>query len=211
MIKSGHLSLAGALRRGGMAVPVLALALAACAPGSAGGRPAADAAGSASVGSAAAGSSHGATFHGTFYVRAQEHNKPTAWHVTRTFTQRVRSVPNCAAAARSGMSAGAFRVPSPSAPQPRARIQVTRFRGPGTYPPQVMKHDKSDTIFLGHAAGIRSGAYVITTSAPGAAQGEEVLFLNTDGSGQLVYSGAHLNGQAGSPAVAGLISWSCTS
>jgi hypothetical protein len=41
--------------------------------------------------------------------------------------------------------------------------------------------------------------------------GKEVLFLNSNGSGQLVYSEAHLDGKASSPAVAGLISWSCTS
>ena len=74
-----------------------------------------------------------------------------------------------------------------------------------------MKHDKSDSIFLGKNAGMQGGTYLITTSARGAAQGKEVLFLNKDASGQLVYSQAHLDGKAGSPAVAGLISWSCSS
>ncbi len=69
----------------------------------------------------------------------------------------------------------------------------------------------SDTILLGQNAGMQGGTYIITTSAHAAAQGKEVLFLNKDGSGQLVYSQAHLDGNASSPAVAGLISWSCTS
>jgi len=41
--------------------------------------------------------------------------------------------------------------------------------------------------------------------------GKEVLFLRKDGSGQLDYTGAHLNGRAADPAVSGLILWSCTS
>ena len=204
MIKPDRPSLARAARRGGLAVPLLALALAAC--GSSGGSPAM----SESSGSVS-GPGDGAMFHGTIYVSGQVHNKPTTWHVTKTFTERVPGVQNCAAAARSGMATGIFRVPSPTAPLPEANIEVTGFRGPGTYPPQVMKHDKSDTILLGQNAGMQSGTYIITTSAHGAAQGKEVLFLNKDGSGQLVYSQAHLDGKASSPAVAGLISWSCTS
>lgn len=203
MIKPDRPSLARAARRG-MAVPLLALALAAC--GSSGGPPSM----TESSGSVT-GLGDGAMFHGTIYVSGQVHNKPTTWHVTKTFSERVPDVPNCAAAAKSGMATGIFRVPSPAAPLPEANIEVTGFRGPGTYPPQVMKHDKSDTILLGQNAGMQSGTYIITTSAHGAAQGKEVLFLNKDGSGQLVYSQAHLDGKASSPAVAGLISWSCTS
>jgi hypothetical protein len=201
MTKPDRPSLVRGLRR---AVPALALALAAC--GSAGGQPPAPRSPAPVVGPFA-----GVTFHGTFYVSGQVHNKPTSWHVTRTFTDTVRTVRSCAEAARSGMAAGIFRVPSPRAPLPQADIEVTGFRGPGTYPPQVMKHDKSDSIFLGQNAGMQSGTYLITTSAHGAAQGREVLFLNKDGSGQLVYSQAHLDGKAASPAVAGLISWSCSS
>jgi hypothetical protein len=202
MIKPDRPSLARAARRGGLAVPLLALALAAC--GSSGGSPAM----SESSGSVPG---DGAMFHGTIYVSGQVHNKPTTWHVTKTFTERVPGVQNCAAAARSGMATGIFRVPSPAAPLPEADIEVTGFRGPGTYPPQVMKHDKSDTIQLGQNAGTQSGTYIITTSAHGAAQGQEALVLYKNGSGQLVYSQAHLDGKASSPAVAGLISWSCTS
>jgi len=182
-----------------------ALTLAAC--GSSGGQPPA-----APSSGGATGPGTGATFHGTIYISGQVDNKPTTWHVTKTFTERMPAVRNCAAVAASGMADGTFRVPSPAAPLPEASIEVAGFRGPGTYPPQVMKHDKSDSIFLGQGSGtMKSGTYVITTSAHGAAQGEEVLFLNKDGSGQLVYSEAHLDGRAASPAVAGLISWSCTS
>lgn len=187
-----------------LAAPALALVLAAC--GSAGGQP-----GTTPSGSTVTRPAPGVTFHGTIYVSGLVHNKPTMWHVTKAFTDRVPTVRSCADAATSGMAAGTFRVPSPQAPLPEANIEVTAFRGPGTYPPRVMKHDKSDSISLGHTAGMRSGTYLITTTAPGAAQGEEVLFVNKDGSGQLVYSEAHLDGKAGGPAVAGLISWSCSS
>lgn len=204
MIKTDSPSLARLPRRGRMAVPVVALALAAC--GSSAGQPP-KAASSQSV----TGPGDGAIFHGLIYVSGLVHNKPTTWHVTKTFTERVPDVPNCAAAAESGMAAGIFRVPSPASPLPEANIEVAGFRGPGTYPPQVMKHDKSDTILLGESAGMQSGTYIITTSAHGAAQGKEVLFVKKDGSGQLDYSEAHLNGRASSPAVAGIISWSCTS
>lgn len=204
MTKPDRPSLARDRQRPVLATSVLALALAAC--GSAGGHPVATPSSTSRLGSPA-----GVTFHGTIYVSGLVHNKPTAWHVTKTFTDRVLTVRTCAEAATSGMAAGTFRVPSPQAPLPEANIEVTSFRGPGMYPPQVMKHDKSDSISLGHAAGIQRGTYQITTSAPGAAPGKEVLFLNKDGSGQLVYSEAHLNGKAGGPAVAGLISWSCSS
>lgn len=212
MIKPDRPSLARRVLRGGiaapplalsLAVPLLALGLAACA--SSGGQPAAT-----SSSHTVTGPADGATFHGTIYVSGQVNNKPTPWHLTKTFTERIPTARNCAAVAASGMATGVFRVPSPAAPLPQANIEVTGFRGPGTYPPQVMKHDKSDSIFLGQSAGMQSGTYVITTDSRGAAAGKEVLFLNKDGSGQLVYSEAHLNGKAGSPAVAGLISWSCS-
>jgi hypothetical protein len=204
MTKPDRPSLARGLPRTVLAAPALALVLAACS--SVGGQPLATHSSAPVVGPVA-----GVTFHGTIYVSGQVGNKPTTWHVTKTFTDVVRTVRTCAEAARSGMAAGIFRVPSPQPPLPRANIEVTGFRGPGTYPPQVMKHDKSDSIFLGENAGMQSGSYLITTSAQGAAQGKEVLFLNKDGSGQLVYSQAHLDGKAGRPAVAGLISWSCSS
>jgi hypothetical protein len=204
MIKSDRPSLARAARRCGMAAPVLVLVLAAC--GSSGGQPA----GAASP-PPAARPGDGATFHGTIYVSGVVRNRPTTWHVLKSFTQRVATVQNCAAAARYGMATGIFRVPSPAAPLPVANIEVTGFRGPGTYPPPLLKRDKSDTISLGQTTGMQRGTYVITTSARGAALGKEVLVLNKDGSGQLDYSEAHLNGSSGSPALAGVILWKCTS
>ena len=209
MIKPDRPSLARAVRRGRLAVPGLALALAAstlaaCSSDGNGGT-------GAVTPPPGPGPGDGATFHGTIYVSGQVHNKPTTWHVTKTFTERVPTVQNCTEAAKSGMAAGIFRVPSPTAPLPEANIEVTGFRGPGTYPPQMLKHDKADTILLGQNGGMQSGTYVINKPAHGVAQGKEVLFLNKDGSGELVYSQAHLDGKAASPAVAGLISWSCTS
>ena len=187
-----------------LAVPVLGLAAVACS--SAASPPAAT-----STSTPVSGPVAGATFHGTIYVSGQVNNKPTRWHVTKTFTDRMPTVRNCAEAAKSGMAAGIFRVPSPQAPLPQDNIEVAGFRGPGTYTPQVMKRDKSDSIFLGQDLGTQGGTYVITKSAHGITPGKEVLFLSPNGSGQLVYSEAHLDGKAASPAVAGLISWSCTS
>ena len=209
MIKPDRPSLARAARRGRLAVPGLVLALAA------GALAACSSAGTGGTGAATPpanpGPGDGATFHGTIYVSGQVHNKPTTWHLTKTFTERVPTVQNCTEVAKSGMSAGIFRVPSPTAPLPEANIEIAGFRGPGTYPPPALKHDKADTIRLGQNGGMQSGTYIINKPAHGVAQGKEVLFLNKDGSGELVYSQAHLNGKAASPAVAGLISWSCTS
>ena len=204
MIKVDRPSLARAARRCGLAIPVLALALAAC--GSSGGQPA-----GAPSPPPAVGPSDGATFHGTIYVSGLVHNRPTTWHVLKSFTQRVATVQNCAAAAKYGMAAGMFRVPSPAAPLPVANIEVTGFRGPGSYPPPLLKRDKSDTISLGQTTGMKSGTYVITTSARGAPQGKEALVVYKDGSGQLDYSEAHLKGSTSSPALAGVILWKCTS
>jgi hypothetical protein len=204
MRKPRRPSLSRDFPRAVLAASALALVLAAC--GSAGAQPPPADSSAPVIGPVA-----GVTFHGTLYISGQVDNKPTTWHVTKTFTDRVPAVRTCADAAQSGMAAGIFRVPSPQAPLPEARIEVTGFRGPGTYPPQVMKHDKSDSILLGQNSGLQRGTYLITTSAHGTAQGKEVLFLNKDGSGQLVYSQAHLDGKAASPAVAGLISWSCSS
>jgi hypothetical protein len=207
MMKSEIPSLVRHALRGGLAISAVALAAAACS--SSGGAPTA---GSVSTG-AGSGPVLGATFHGTIYVSGQVHNKPTTWHETKTFTYRDASVRNCAAAAKSGDTTddGVFEVPTPQAPLPQDNIEITGFHGPGTYPPNVLKRDKGDTIFLTQASGTKPGKYVITTSAHGVTAGKEVLFLNSNGSGQLVYSEAHLDGKASSPAVAGLISWSCTS
>lgn len=203
MIMRHRPSLARSVARAGLAVSALALGVAACS--SAASPP------SGAPTSATDGPLDGATIHGTIYISGQVHNKPTTWHETKAFTETVRTVQNCAALAKSGMTDGIFQVPSPQAPLPQADIEVANFRGPGTYPPQVMKRDKSDSIMVGRNSGTQSGRYVITASAHGVTPGKEVLFLNPNGSGQLVYSEAHLNGKATGPAVAGLISWSCTS
>jgi hypothetical protein len=200
MIKRHRPSLAS----GCLALAALTLGLAAC---SSAGKPAAG----TSSPAAAPGPPLGATLHGEIYISGQVHNRPTTWNETKTFTETIAGVRNCAAFARSGVPDGIFRVPSPDAPLPVADIEVAGFRGPGTYPPAVMKRDKSDSILLGADSGTQSGRYVITASAHGITPGREVLFLNPNGSGQLVYSAAHLNGEASEPAVAGLISWTCTS
>jgi hypothetical protein len=204
MITRHRPSLARSFARAGLAISALALGIAAC---SSGGSPPA---GGVTDGTGS-GPMNGATIHGTIYISGQVDNKPTTWHETKAFTETLRTVRNCAALAKSGMADGIFQVPSPQAPLPQADIEVTGFRGPGTYPPQVMKHDKSDSIMVDQDSGTQSGRYVITASAHGVTPGKEVLFLNANGSGQLVYSEAHLNGKAAEPAVAGLIAWSCTS
>jgi hypothetical protein len=199
MIKRHRPSLA----RGCLAIAALTFGVAAC---SSGGSPP-PSGGSANI----EGPLGGATLHGEIYISGQVNNKPTTWHETKTFTETIPGVGNCANFAKSGVSDGIFRVPSPDAPLPVADIEVKGFRGPGTYPPAVMKRDTSDSIVMGGDSGTQRGRYIITDPAPGITQGKEVLFLNRAGSGQLVYSEAHLNGKASEPAVAGLISWTCTS
>jgi hypothetical protein len=178
-----------------VAAPAVALAVAAC--GGSGTHRA------ATVGATSARPLPGATFRGTIYVTT-----PTS-RFTKTFTERVAGVASCAAAARTGDGHGTFRVPSPSAPGPQADIEVTSFHGPGTYTPTMLRRDRADTILLTGKAG--TSQYVITSPASGSAHGKEMLFLQKDGSGQLDYSGAHLNGRARDPTVAGLIQWICTS
>jgi hypothetical protein len=145
----------------------------------------------------------GATFSGTIYVSTE------STEVTKAFVDHVANVANCAAAAAKGDFGSAFKVPSPSLPEPEANVEVTGFHGPGTYPPAVLAKDSSDTILLPGKAG--TSQYVLTSSQANHSQGKEVLFLAKNGSGQLVYSDAHLDGNASSPAVAGLIQWSCKS
>lgn len=181
---------------------VLALAITACS--SSGGQHAA-----ATPPSAATGPVNGATYTGTIYVSSQVNGSPQSWHVTKTFTERLPDVRNCAAAARTGTGTGVFQVPSPKAPLPQDNIEVRGFHGPGAYPPDVMQHDKSDFIVMPGKSGMQQ--YDITATAQGDEPGKEALFLYGNGSGQLVYSQAHLDGKVGGPTVAGLITWSCTS
>jgi len=144
----------------------------------------------------------GATFSGTIYVSA------ATSHTTKAFTEKVPDVENCAAAARDGWD-GTFKVPSPTAPGIQADIQIAGFHGPGTYTPAMLSRDRADSILLTGKAG--TSQYDITTPSAHRTPGKEVLFLRKDGSGELVYSGAHLDGQAAEPTVAGLIQWSCKS
>jgi hypothetical protein len=193
-----YLSSRLAARAGAAAVSALAISLAACSssPGH--------------TASAGHGAMAGATFRGTIYVSSQTDVGPKAWHLTRSFVDRVADVHNCQAAAKTGdVPSGTFRVPSAQAPSPQDNIEVATFHGPGTYTPTMLKHDRSDIILLTGKSGTRE--YDISTAAPGRTSGKEVLFLYRNGSGQLVYSDAHLNGKASAPAVAGLINWSCTS
>jgi hypothetical protein len=149
------------------------------------------------------------TFHGTVYVSSQVNGQPSSWHIIKTFDDPMH-VRSCAAAAKYGdLANGDFQVPSAQPPDPTDSIIVTSFHGPGTYPPSTMETDKSDTIVVPGKTGEQQ--YVITTSAKTATPGKEVLFLDANGSGEVVYSQAHLDGNAKKPAVAGLISWSCKS
>jgi hypothetical protein len=196
---------APALAAPALAVTALAaLALAVTACGSAGGQHAASA-----PRSAATGPVDGATYTGTIYVSSQDDGNPQSWHVTKTFTERRPDVRNCAAAAKTGTGTGVFQVPSPKPPLPQDNIEVQGFHGPGTYSPSVMQRDKSDFIMMTGKSGMQQ--YDITASAQGEEPGKEALILYGNGSGQLVYSQAHLDGKAAGPMVAGLITWSCTS
>ncbi len=188
--------------RTAIGLSALALAVSACGSLGGGNHPT-----GSGYGSVTADQIHGTTYKGKIYVSSQDDTGPTAWHVTRAFTEQVKGARTCADAARRG--SGFFQVPSGRAPMPQDDILIARFHGPGTYPPDVLKRDKLDTILLTSKGGLSQ--YDITTSAHGLKPGQEVLFLNSNGSGELVYSGAHLDGRASSPAVGGMISWTCRS
>jgi hypothetical protein len=196
--------------RCGLVLAAAALALAACS--SNGSPPSSTGAGAeSSPADAALGSFAGVTFHGSIYVRSQNSHGPKAWQMTKTFVQKVPGIHSCADAAKTGdwTHSAVFRVPTATSPVPEDSIELTGLRGPGTYQPHVMRRDKSDFIVMpGKSA--RSGKYIISSSVKGLKPGKEEMFLNPDGSGQLVYSEAHLNGKASGAAVAGLISWTCT-
>ena len=190
-------------RAGAMALSALALSLAACSSAGGGGTAGSGATPAASTSSAMpSGPMLGATFTGTIYI-----STPTS-HLTKAFTDRVKNVQNCAVAAQQGWD-GTFRVPSPQPPDPEAIIEVADFHGPGTYTPTMLRRDRADMILLPGKTG--TSQYDITTALTKRTPGKEVLFLEKTGAGQLVYSGAHLNGQAGGATVAGLIQWSCKS
>jgi hypothetical protein len=206
MIKADLSLPARRLLGGAVAISAVALAMAAC--GGSSGNHAGSGSLPASEGSEQGAVYKGATYKGTIYVSSQIFDTPHSWHITKTFTEQVKNVADCAAAAK-GDASGVFSVPSPTAPLPEDRIQVKGFHGPGTYPPSALKHDKLDAILVPGKSGLKR--YDITVSGHRLKPGKEALFLNPNGSGQLVYSEAHLNGKAASPAVAGLISWTCSS
>jgi hypothetical protein len=185
----------------GAALCVLALATACGSSG--GGHPTGSGSGTASTSQAL-----GAVYKGTIYISSQIATGRSAWHITKSFTEKVANVRDCADAAKAD-GADVFQVPSGKSPTPEDDIMVQGFHGPGTYTPDVMKRDKLDTIMIPGKTGLER--YDITTSVRGLKAGKEVLFLNSNGSGQLAYSEAHLDGKASGPAVAGLITWTCSS
>jgi hypothetical protein len=196
--------------RGGLPLAAAALALAACSsnaspPSGTGGAGAAS-----SPVNVALGPYAGITFHGSIYVSSQNSHGPKAWRITKPFVQKVPGIRNCADAAKTGdgPQSGVFRVPTGTSPVPEDNIEVTGLRGPGTYPPPVMQRDKSDFIVVPAKSG--NQRYFISSSVKGLTVGKEVMFLQPNASGQLVYSEAHLGGKKNGAAVAGLISWSCS-
>ncbi|MGD0376137.1 MAG: hypothetical protein ABSB01_16300 [Streptosporangiaceae bacterium] len=151
--------------------------------------------------------SAGVVFHGKVQLTG-------ASKFTATFTEKDTAVKSCAdVAAKGDAPGGTFTVPSPYVTQnPLINVKLARFHGAGTYPPTEMQSDTSDSIWL-KTSGATSD-YEITshpaTSIPGQTAGKEVLFLEKDGSGELAFSEAHKLGQKSSPAIDGLISWTCS-
>lgn len=149
----------------------------------------------------------GVIFHGKIQVTG-------ALKLATKFTEKVTAVTSCTDVPTKGDAPGrTFRVPSAYAGQyPQIDIQVARFHGAGTYPPSQLQGDKSDTISL--KVGGVTNEYEITfhPAAPNPAQamGKEVLFLDKNGAGELAFSEAHQLGQKSRPAIAGLITWTCT-
>ena len=197
---------------GAGAALILTLALGACSSAgssttsASGASPSSDApAGTSSAALPQTGS--GVTFHGKVQVTG-------ALRFASSFTEKDTSVSNCADVATKGDAAGGtFTVPSPYATQnPQIVVRLAHFHGAGTYPPTQMQVDKSDAIWL--KSGSQTNEYVLTThpATPvrGQTMGKEVLFLMKDGSGELAFSEAHKLGQKSNPAIAGLITWTCS-
>jgi hypothetical protein len=208
MSKADHFPARPAQRGQALAVLALAMGLAACSSAGSATSGQGSAASPSTAPSAPArtnGPTVGAVFTGTIYVST------ATTHVTRPFVYRDTDVASCAAAAKSGDANGTFRVPTGRAPDPQALIEVAGFHGPGTYTPAMLRHDRQDVILLPSKSVVGIGQYFITSPVAGRAPGKEVLFLNKDGSGQFVYSDAHLNGLATNPAVAGVVQWTCKS
>jgi hypothetical protein len=132
--------------------------------------------------------------------------------LTKTYTDTVTHSSCSYAAAHGDAPGGVFQVPTPSAgATPRIHIQLASFHGAGTYPPDKMKADRSDSIWLA-VKGATNDYQINTNPTPtGQVSGKEVLFLYKNGSGYVAFSEAHQLGKASSPKIAGLISWTCTS
>lgn len=151
--------------------------------------------------------SAGVMFHGKVQVTG-------ASQFTASFTEKDTAVKSCADVATKGDApGGTFTVPSPYVTQnPQIDVKLARFHGAGTYPPTEMQSDTSDSIWL--KTGGATSEYEITShpaaSIPGETAGKEVLFLEKDGSGELAFSEAHKLGQKSNPAIAGLITWTCS-
>ena len=116
-------------------------------------------------------------------------------------------------ATKGDVAGGTFAVPSPYVTQsPQIVIRLAHFHGAGTYPPTEMQVDKADSISL--KSGGHTDEYVLTShpakSVPGQTTGKEVLFLLKNGSGELAFSEAHMLGRKSNPAIAGLITWTCS-
>lgn len=147
------------------------------------------------------------TFHGKVQVTG-------ALRFAATFIDKDTAVASCADASAKGDAAdGTFTVPSPAAGQnPQIDVTLAHFHGVGTYTPSQMQVDKSDSIWL--KSGGQKNEYVLTahpaTPIPGQTMGKEVLFVTKDGAGELAFSEAHKLGQKSGPAIAGLISWTCS-
>jgi len=130
----------------------------------------------------------------------------------KNYTQRMPAVSSCAAAAAHGDTpGGGFRLPSPhSGVSPRIDVLVNHIHGAGTYTPNQLALDSADSIWLTFHGASRDFEISSHPAAPGKVMGKEVLYLNTDGSGQLPFSGAHEFGQKSGPQIAGEISWTCS-
>ncbi len=193
---------------GTAAALILAFALGACS--SSGSTASAGASPSSTTGhtSSTVQTGPGVTFHGKVQVTG-------ALRLITAFTAKNTNVSNCAEVATKGDVAGGgnFAVPSPYVTQsPQIVVRLAHFHGAGTYPPTEMQVDKADSISL--KSGSHTDEYVLTShpakSVPGQTTGKEVLFLLKNGSGELAFSEAHMHGQKSKPAIAGLISWTCS-
>jgi hypothetical protein len=152
--------------------------------------------------------SAGVIFHGKVQLTG-------ASKFSASFTEKDTAVKSCADVATKGDApGGTFTVPSPYITEnPQVDVKLAKFHGAGTYPPTQMQGDISDSIWL--KTGRATSDYEITAhpaaSIPGQTTGKEVLFLQKNGSGELAFSQAHKLGQISNPAIAGLITWTCSS